>query len=152
MFTAILISAMGTHRHIPDLKAPPPKRAFALSRVIGDMVVTLSHRSLLMLLGAGLFAESGDRGVASALTHYFLTFFWELSNAQIVALLVSNLISAIFIRDAHRHPGLAPARQEARRGHAVVGGRAAGTPALCAAPARLVSGQSRPGPAAGSVR
>jgi glycoside/pentoside/hexuronide:cation symporter, GPH family len=94
MFTAILISAMGTHRHIPDLKAPPPKRAFVLSRVIGDMVETLSHRSLLMLLGAGLFANLAI-GVASALTYYFLTFFWELSSSQIVALLVSNLISAI---------------------------------------------------------
>jgi GPH family glycoside/pentoside/hexuronide:cation symporter len=89
-----LISALGTHRHIPDLKDPPPKRPFNITRVLGDIRTTLSHRSLLMLLGAGLFANMAI-GIASALTYYFLTFFWQFTPNDIVALLVSNLLSAV---------------------------------------------------------
>jgi GPH family glycoside/pentoside/hexuronide:cation symporter len=94
MFGAILVSAVGTHRHIPELQAPPPKRPFRLARVVHDMAETLSHRSLLMLLGAGLFANMVI-GLAAALTYYFLTFFWEMNSGQIVVLLFSNLISAV---------------------------------------------------------
>jgi glycoside/pentoside/hexuronide:cation symporter, GPH family len=95
MFVAILVSATGTHRHIPDLKTPPPKQPLVLRRVLADLAATLSHRSLLMLLGAGLFANMAI-GLASALTYYFLTFFWQFSSTEIVILLGSNLLSAVF--------------------------------------------------------
>jgi len=94
MFTAILISAAGTHRHIPDLKAPPPKQPFDLARVARDIVQTLSRRSLLTLLGAGLFANMAV-GVAAALTYYFTFFFWEFTPNDVVVLLFSNLLSAV---------------------------------------------------------
>ncbi|MEI9987322.1 MAG: hypothetical protein WDN69_31715 [Aliidongia sp.] len=48
-----------------------------LRRVLADLAATLSHRSLLMLLGAGLFAQYGDRA-GLGLTYYFFTFFWAV--------------------------------------------------------------------------
>jgi glycoside/pentoside/hexuronide:cation symporter, GPH family len=94
ILAAILISATGTHRHIPTLKQPPPKRRFVPAQVARDIAQILSRRALLVLLGAGLFAGTAI-GLAAALTNYFFTYFWELSAAQIAILLASNLISAL---------------------------------------------------------
>lgn len=93
MLTAILISAAGTHRHIPNLRPPPPKRRFVPAQVARDIIQILSRRALLVLLGAGLFAGTAI-GLAAALTNYFLTFFWALSADQIAIVLASYLISA----------------------------------------------------------
>ena len=94
MFIAIMISALGTHRHIPDLKAAPPKQPFALGRVVREMIETVSHRSLLMLLAGGLFANMAI-GLAASLTYYFFTYFWEFTQEQILVMLLSNVISAV---------------------------------------------------------
>jgi glycoside/pentoside/hexuronide:cation symporter, GPH family len=91
--SAILISALGTHRYIPYLQAPPPRRKQAFGAAIGTIIETLSHRSLLMLLGAGLFSGTAI-GVTTVLTTYFQTDYWELTGPQIAVLLLANVISA----------------------------------------------------------
>jgi Na+/melibiose symporter-like transporter len=94
MLVTILISAVGTHRHIPDLKPPPPKRAFSL-RVIGaEMLATLSHRSFLMVLIAGVFSSMAG-GLTTSLTYYFFTYFWELTSHQLTLLNFGYFISAL---------------------------------------------------------
>jgi Na+/melibiose symporter-like transporter len=94
MFGAIVISAAGTHRRIPYLKAPPPRRRFAPLREIREMAAMLAHRSLLMLLFGGLFSGTAI-GLTTALTYYFFTYFWELTSKQIAVLLFANVISAL---------------------------------------------------------
>ncbi|MFP6664370.1 MAG: MFS transporter [Deltaproteobacteria bacterium] len=90
---AILVSAIGTHRHIPTLKAPPPKQAFDRRRVLGEFKETLGNHSFLMLFFAGIFAATAA-GLSAALNIYFNTYFWELTASQISALMLSVFVAA----------------------------------------------------------
>ncbi|MEO2168271.1 MAG: MFS transporter, partial [bacterium] len=90
---AILVSAVGTHRHIPTLKAPPPKQPFNRRRVVAELKETLGNHSFLMLFFAGIFAATAA-GLSAALNIYFNTFFWELTSSQISALTLSVFIAA----------------------------------------------------------
>lgn len=93
MLVAILVSATGTHRHIPKLRVPP-KRQVSLRQVFGEMAATLAHPSFLMLIVAGLF-NAMAQGLVLSLTLYLGTYFWQLSSGQIAALAASNFLSAI---------------------------------------------------------
>ncbi|MDO8409314.1 MAG: MFS transporter [Phenylobacterium sp.] len=92
MLVAILVSAMGTHRHIPEL-ITPPKRKLTLAQVIKEMTGTLSNRSFLVLIMAGLFNAMAG-GLVLSLNLYFNTYFWELSAVEISLFAVANFISA----------------------------------------------------------
>jgi glycoside/pentoside/hexuronide:cation symporter, GPH family len=94
MLVTILISAVGTHRHIPDLKAPPPKRAFSLKVIGAEMLATLSHRSFLMVLIAGVFSSMAG-GLTTSLTYYFTTYLWELTSQQLTILNLGYFLSAL---------------------------------------------------------
>jgi GPH family glycoside/pentoside/hexuronide:cation symporter len=93
MAAAILISALGTHAHIPRLRQPPPKRTLGLAGVAREVLETLSNRSFLALFGAGFFAAMAA-GLTAALNIYFNTFFWELTSNEIALLVVANFVSA----------------------------------------------------------
>ena len=82
MFAAILVSARGTHRHIPDLKRPPPRAPFSLARNVREMRETLSNRSFLALFGFGIFAAMAS-GLVASMSIYFNTFFWGFTAEQI---------------------------------------------------------------------
>ncbi|MHB8528957.1 MAG: MFS transporter [Caulobacteraceae bacterium] len=94
MLVAILVSAIGTHRHIPGFRVPPRRRAglIAMGR---EMVQTWSHRSFLSLTISGL-AASMAAGLAAAMNIYFNTFFWEFSARQI-SLLATGVFASAFI-------------------------------------------------------
>jgi Na+/melibiose symporter-like transporter len=81
MFSAIIMSALGTHRHIPQFRIPP-KRRWQLGVMAREMVATCSHRSFLSLIFAGL-ATSMAAGLAASMNIYFNTYFWEFSASQI---------------------------------------------------------------------
>ena len=81
MFAAILISAAGTHRHIPQFHVPPPRR-ISVGTMIAEMFATLANRSFLMLMTAGLFFYAAT-GVVFALNVYFQTYLWGLSAKEI---------------------------------------------------------------------
>jgi Na+/melibiose symporter-like transporter len=93
MLVAILVSAAGTHRHIPQLRMPP-KRHVSLPQIFREMASTLAHRSFLMLIVAGLF-NAMAQGLVLSLTLYLGTYFWQLTSGQIAALAASNFLSAI---------------------------------------------------------
>jgi len=102
ILAAILTSAIGTHRHIPHLKQPPPPRPFDLRRTAHEMAETLGNRSFLVLFVAAIFAAMAA-GLSSSLNIYFNTYFWELTSKQIGFLTVFIFLSAAVAL------GLAPA-------------------------------------------
>ena len=89
MTLAILISAAGTHRRIPYLRQPAVEAPKSLLNLAREMISTLSHRSFLMMLGAGLFQAMGQ-GLNFALAFYLGTFFWELSSTQMLILITQS--------------------------------------------------------------
>lgn len=93
MAVAILVSTLGTHEHIPNLRQPPPKRALGLTGILREVRESLSNRSFLALFGAGFFSAMAA-GLTAALNVYFNTFFWELTSSQISLLVLSNFPSA----------------------------------------------------------
>jgi len=65
IFFAIIVSAMGTHNQIPRLRIPPARK-LSLGQLAKEMVGTLSHKSFLVLMGAGLFnAMAGGLATSS---------------------------------------------------------------------------------------
>jgi glycoside/pentoside/hexuronide:cation symporter, GPH family len=92
MLLAILVSAIGTHRHIPRLKVPPPRK-LTLPQLGKEMVGTLTHRSFLVLMCAGLFNAMAT-GLVLSLNLYFNTYFWQLNAQQISIFVLGNFVSA----------------------------------------------------------
>ena len=93
IFLSILVSALGTHRHIPDLRDPPPKRPFNLQRFLGELAETLSNRSFFAIFFASLVFGMAA-GISTNLNHYFNNFFWELTTQQAGYITASAFISA----------------------------------------------------------
>lgn len=94
MLTAILVSALATHRHIPSFALPPPKRPMSLGRVARDMLETLNNRAFLVMAAAALFGYC-SQGLVAAMITYFRTYFWELSGPQIGLISAGNFASAL---------------------------------------------------------
>lgn len=94
MLVSILVAAVGTHKYIPRLRRPPPKRKITLSVTLKEMFETLSHKSFLMVTIAGL-CKSATIGISGALNLYLFTYFWELSASQIAILQLDSLFSAL---------------------------------------------------------
>ena len=95
MFLAILISTAGTHRQIPNLMPPPPRRSLTPGAVVREMAQTLSNRSFIFLL-ASTIASAMAVGLGAALNNYFNTFFWGFTARQISLLTAGVFLSAIF--------------------------------------------------------
>ena len=45
MFLVVVGSARGTHSYIPNLKAPPPRRALSIKRIYSEIFATLETNS-----------------------------------------------------------------------------------------------------------
>ncbi len=93
MVVAILVSALGTHRHIPTLKRPPEKRPFSARRTARELRETLSNRSFLVLFVAAIFGAMAA-GLSTSLNIYFTTYFWELTTEQIGVIAMGPFVSA----------------------------------------------------------
>ncbi len=93
MAIAILISAAGTHSHIPHLRKPPPKRSLGLFGALRELRETVSNRPFLALFGASFFSSLAG-GLTAALNVYFNAFFWELTSNEISVLVLANFASA----------------------------------------------------------
>ena len=94
MLVAILISAAGTHRYIPTLMPPPPRRRLTLRQMAREMAETLANRSFLFLLLSGI-ATAMAAGLGASLNNYFNTFFWQFSARQISLFTLGVFLSAI---------------------------------------------------------
>lgn len=94
IFLAIMISALGTHKMIPELKPPPPARQMSIGLIYREVFETLASRSFLALFLAALFGAVAS-GVSTTLSFYFSTFFWGFSTEQIGLMSLSVVISAV---------------------------------------------------------
>jgi len=94
IFMAMMLSSMGTHKMIPDLKAPPPPRQMTIGLIYREVFETLASRSFLALFLAALFGAVAA-GVSTTLNFYFSTFFWEFTTEQIGLISLSVVISAV---------------------------------------------------------
>jgi len=93
MVVAILLSALGTHRHIPNLKRPPERHGFEIRQTFRELGETLSNRSFLVLFVSALFTAM-SAGVSTSLNIYFYTFFWEFDSLQLGLLQLPLFASA----------------------------------------------------------
>ncbi|MFM7737375.1 MAG: MFS transporter [Alphaproteobacteria bacterium] len=81
---AILASALGTHRLIPGLKAPPAHEPFSLARLRAEIGEALSNPSYRALVVASIFASVA--GAFNDVFGLFLnTYFWEFRSEQLAA-------------------------------------------------------------------
>ena len=94
VFLVIVGSALGTHSFIPNLKAPPPRRALSIKRIYSEIFETLATKSFLALFLAAMCGAIGS-GVAATLSYYVYTFIFEFSSQQIGYISVSVVLSAI---------------------------------------------------------
>jgi len=90
---SILVTSVGTHRHIPNFKPPSPKAAMSLKRVFSEIYQTLANRSFLALFLAALFGAVAA-GLSAGVSFYMSGYFWEFSTDQISVISLSIIISA----------------------------------------------------------
>jgi Na+/melibiose symporter-like transporter len=80
MITAILISAIGTHRHIPRFRQAPERKP-RLRTLWREASAVFADRSFLMLLAGSLFNSIGFSVWLSS-NLYFQTFFWGFASQE----------------------------------------------------------------------
>lgn len=98
MLTAIVVSSLGTARHIPSFALPPPPRKFDARQSAREIWETLVNKPFL-LLAAGTFFASASGGIIAATLTYFRIYLWELSGDQISGLMIgyfAALVTALF--------------------------------------------------------
>jgi Na+/melibiose symporter-like transporter len=94
IFTAIAVTTLGTHRHIPKLKAAPPARHLTPMKVMKEIGETVSNPSFRALFIATLFGLLAS-GISASLNQYINGFFWGFTSAQIGTITLCIFMSAI---------------------------------------------------------
>ncbi len=92
MLVAIVVSSLGTHRHIAKLVAPEQRR-ISLGGVFREMFDTLSSKSMGAIFLTAIIANT-TLGLGQALSAYMSTFFWKLRPEQIGIITLLIFISA----------------------------------------------------------
>ena len=98
MTGAVLISALGQHRHVAK-QSPPAPRGAGLGHALAEVKATLSNKAFLWLVSAALFALI-NQGLTFALSNYQLAFLWQLQQMEMLyyaLLLFGTVIVAFFI-------------------------------------------------------
>ncbi len=84
IFIGILVTSLGTHKHIPRLLAPPETKAAPLGVVFRQLKETLlANRSYMFLFFSGLLAAMAG-GMEAAFAIYFDSFFWGLNTSEML--------------------------------------------------------------------
>ena len=94
IFVAIMVSALGTHKRIVHLKAPPPVRTLSIGLVFKEIFETLANRSFVALFLAAIFGSIASE-LSASMTFYFTSFFWGFTPQQTGLLTISVFVSAI---------------------------------------------------------
>ena len=83
MFIAIVVTAMGTHKHINDLHAPKVERK-TLKTTLQELfeTVTVSKNYIILFIAMIMMGVAG--GIGTNLTLYYYSFFWEFSPLNIL--------------------------------------------------------------------
>ncbi len=98
MLTAIVVSSLGTAKHIPSFAPPPAKRPFVLAESAREIWASLVNKPFLLLAAGTFFAYSAG-GIIGATLTYFRIYLWELSGDQISGLMIgyfAALVTALF--------------------------------------------------------
>lgn len=98
MLAAIVVSSLGTARHIPSFAPPPPKRPFVFAESAREIWASLINKPFLLLAAGTFFAYSAG-GIIGATLTYFRIYLWELSGDQISGLMIgyfAALVTALF--------------------------------------------------------
>lgn len=94
IFTAIIVSSLGTHHRIKDLPQAPPKRHLTLGTIFREIFETFRSRSFGALFTASLLGYIAS-GFGAGLAFYFSTFFWGFSPTQIFFITMGVFLSAL---------------------------------------------------------
>ncbi|MEL7540072.1 MAG: MFS transporter, partial [Pseudomonadota bacterium] len=93
IFSAIAITALGTHHRIPNLKKPPAKRKLTLAKIFSEIWETLSNPSFRALFIATLFGLLAT-GISATLNQYINSFFWNFTGDQLALLTMAVFLSS----------------------------------------------------------
>ncbi len=97
MTGAVLVSALGQHRHVAK-QSPPAPRGVGLGHAFAEAKVTLSNQAFLWLVSAAVFGLI-NQGLTFALTNYQLGFLWQLQQMEMLyyALILFTTVIVAFI-------------------------------------------------------
>lgn len=97
MSGAVLISALGQHRHVAK-QSPPAPRGVGLGHALAEVKATLSNRAFLWLVSAALFGLI-NQGLTFALSNYQLAFLWQLEQMEMLyyALMLFGTVMVAFV-------------------------------------------------------
>ena len=96
IFSAIMISALGTHHRIPTLSKPTTLgERYSVKRIFSEMVETLSEKSFIALFFTMIFGSVAT-GLAAALSFIILNYFWGFSEFQLFIWTATVFFSAFF--------------------------------------------------------
>jgi len=90
MGIAILTSALGTHREIPNLPAPVIEKR-TIGQNFAELGQTLRNKAFLILMGAGLFVYT-NQGITYAISNYLYTYVWRFTTVTIAGLTVPTFV------------------------------------------------------------
>ena len=93
MAVSILVSAIGTHHHIPRLSAPP-EREVKLGQILREVGGTLTNRSLMVVMLSGLCSGVAS-GMTFALSQYFYIELWGLTASHISFLALASVLASV---------------------------------------------------------
>lgn len=92
IFTAIMVSSLGTHAQIPRLTAPPQRR-LTLVAVFREIFETLLNRSMGAIFLTSIIAST-TLGLGQTLSTFMTTFFWGFQPQQIAIITLVIFVSA----------------------------------------------------------
>lgn len=92
MFTAIVVSSLGTHGQIPRLTAPP-QRQLTLMAVFREMFETLANKSMGAIFLTAIIAST-TLGLGQTLSTFMTTYFWGFKPEQIGVITLVIFVSA----------------------------------------------------------
>lgn len=93
MLFAILVTSIGTHGQIPNLRAPPQERV-TLGRLVRELFSAMANRNFAMIFASAIFLYAGI-GLGFAINLYFSTYYFEFAAAEIALFSFSSLTAAI---------------------------------------------------------
>lgn len=92
MATAMVVSALGTHRHIPQLYTPKQPFSFDLRLILREIAILFSNNSFIALFISALFFGAAA-GLSQAFSIYIGSYFWRLETQEIGLIPLMGLIA-----------------------------------------------------------
>ncbi len=85
MFVAIMVTALGTHKHIKDLHSPEIRK-ISLKRTLMELWETITISRDYLVLFLAMIITSIASGIATNLTLFFYSYFWEFTPFNILTI------------------------------------------------------------------